>query len=155
MKKPEVEIFDTARKEYPGNKRGCETEFKRLKKHKDWRNVIPLLLPAIEQQKQRRKIKKSKNEFVPSWKHFETWLNKRCWEETEGVEEPQEEAMNREHLYIEQRKRQIREDYEDYLRGKSTTALKDIQKDGGQLLGLCGWLIDEILRNRQAKEVLK
>ena len=53
---------------------------------------------------------------------------------------------------LEVYRRRIREQYEDYLRDKSTAALKDIQKDGGQLVGIAGWLIDEILTE---KELLK
>jgi hypothetical protein len=32
--------FETFRKNYPGTKRGRETEFAVLKKHKDWRDVV-------------------------------------------------------------------------------------------------------------------
>ena len=46
-------------------------------------------------------------------------------------------------------KKRIRDDYEEPLKAKSTRALLDLQKDGGQLSGLCGWLIDEILQQRK------
>jgi hypothetical protein len=52
-------------------------------------------------------------------------------------------------------KKRIRDDYEESLKAKSTRALLDLKKDGGQLSGLCGWLINEILRNRQTKELMK
>ena len=55
----------------------------------------------------------------------------------------------------EERKQRIRNDYQEYLESKSTQALIDIKNDGGQLCKLCGWLIDEILneRNRQRKKL--
>ena len=50
-------------------------------------------------------------------------------------------------------KKRIRDDYEEPLKAKSTRALLDLQKDGGQLSGLCGWLIDEILQQRKGLEL--
>ncbi len=78
--------FDEARKLYPGSKRGLDTEFATFRKHKDWREVLPLLIPAIKEgqahrdwlescQKTNRKI------FIANWKNFQTWLNGRFWEE--------------------------------------------------------------------------
>lgn len=49
---------------------------------------------------------------------------------------------------IELYQQRIRDSYQDYLESKSTPALLDIKKDGGQLAGLCGWLIDEIIESR-------
>ena len=75
-------VFETARKEYPGTKRGLETEFTNFrKKHKDWKQVITLLSPAIRKQIDLRTRLKEQNKFVPEWKHFQTWINQRCWEE--------------------------------------------------------------------------
>jgi len=72
-------VFEEARKIYPGTKRGLDTEFTNFKKkHKDWRNILPLLKPAIERQIQSREIATG---FVPNWKNFQTWINNRCWEE--------------------------------------------------------------------------
>ena len=69
------EQFERARKAYPGTVRGFETEFRAFKKwHKDWKEVLPLLLPAIEKQIQSKKIKDG------YWKHFKTWLHQRWWE---------------------------------------------------------------------------
>ncbi len=73
-------IFDNARGVYPGVKRGCLTEFGDFcKKHKDWREILPILKDAIEMQVLRRSRVDPK-EFVPQWKNFKTWLNQRCWE---------------------------------------------------------------------------
>ena len=74
------EIFDLFRKLFPGTKRGNETEFKDFTKHKDWKEVLPLLLPAVENQiEYRSKIPSDK--FIPEWKHLKTWLHQRCWED--------------------------------------------------------------------------
>ncbi len=78
----EKEIFDIARKIYLGTKRGLDTEFENFKKkHKDWKEVLSLLKPAIQNQIQWHKEKKLRKEFVPEWKNFQTWINQRCWEE--------------------------------------------------------------------------
>lgn len=73
--------FDFFRVRYGGTKRGNKTEFENFrKKHKDWQDVLPLLLPAVENQIRERTLKKS-NEFMPQWKNLQTWINQRCWEE--------------------------------------------------------------------------
>ena len=78
----EQQLFEKARKEYPGTKRGLKTEFDNFKKkHKDWKQVIALLSPAIEKQILLKTRLKEQNKFVPEWKHFQTWINQRCWEE--------------------------------------------------------------------------
>ena len=46
-------------------------------------------------------------------------------------------------------KQRIREQYEDYLRSKSTAAMEDIRKDNGQLAKIAGWLIEEIINERK------
>ena len=46
-------------------------------------------------------------------------------------------------------RQRIREQYESYFRDKSTTALLDIKRDGGQLAKIAGWLIDEIIGERK------
>jgi len=52
---------------------------------------------------------------------------------------------------VEIYRKRIRDTYQDYLEAKSTPALLDIKKDNGDLWKTCGWLIEEILRNRQMK----
>jgi hypothetical protein len=70
-------IFEAARKIYPGTKRGFKTEFESFRrKHKDFKEVLPLLKPAIERQSKTVWLNKEKR-FVP---HFSTWLNQRRWE---------------------------------------------------------------------------
>ena len=79
--RPSVEekIFDQARKLYPGVKRGNETEFANFtKKHKRWREILPLLLPAIQAQIEWMDV--PKGVFRPGWKHFATWINQSFWE---------------------------------------------------------------------------
>ena len=75
------EVFNEFRILYPGKKRGNETEFKDFtKKHKDWKEVLSLLLPAVKGQiKHRENIPPGK--FVPEWKYLKTWINQRNWEE--------------------------------------------------------------------------
>lgn len=90
----EGELFDNARKAYPGDKRGNETEFANfIRKHADWKNVLPTLEEKIKIQIAARDRKLKENKFVPEWKKFTTWINQRCWEEEigEGVGKPGEE----------------------------------------------------------------
>lgn len=68
--------FDVFRKVYPGTKRGLTTEFENFRrKHKDWREVIPLLLPAANAYAEQ--TRGTPKEFI---KHLQTWINNRCWE---------------------------------------------------------------------------
>jgi hypothetical protein len=82
-----LEIFESARKAYQGTKRGCQTEFDDFtRKHKDWKEVLPLLEAVIKRQiDNREKLKfarqTDRNVFIPPWKNFKTWLYNRCWEE--------------------------------------------------------------------------
>jgi len=78
-KKKDMTIFEEARKLFPGNKRGLETEYDYLrKKHTDWEVVIPLLKPAIEAQIAWRQ--NANGEFRPPWKDFKSWTYNRYWE---------------------------------------------------------------------------
>lgn len=81
----EGELFDNARKAYPGDKRGNETEFVNfIKKHTDWKIVLPTLEEKIKNQIAARDRKLKESKFVPEWKKFTTWINQRCWEEEIG-----------------------------------------------------------------------
>ena len=77
-KQDDMAVFDKARvlfRKY-GTVLGLPREFANFKKkHKDWREVLPLLEPAIRSQIKQRKID---GRF---WKHFQTWINGGCWEE--------------------------------------------------------------------------
>lgn len=73
--------FETFRKNYPGTKRGLETEFKTFQKHKDWKHVLPMLNNQLSKQIEVRSINKQNGVFVPEWKNLQTYLNQRAWEE--------------------------------------------------------------------------
>ena len=74
-------IFEEFRKVYLGRKRGCQTELDNLKKkHKDWREILPLLKPAYERQCAAKIAQKGK--IDPQYeKNLQTYINNRCWEE--------------------------------------------------------------------------
>ena len=78
----EQQMFDQARKFYLGSKRGFKTEFDNfVKKYPtEWRNILPLLLPAILREKVDKEQKLKNNGFNQQWKNFSTWINGRCWE---------------------------------------------------------------------------
>lgn len=79
----EEEAFERARKAYPSTaKRGHDTEWANFrKKHKDWREAVVDLEPAIRIQIQERILKARAKEFVAPWKNFQTWINQRYWEQ--------------------------------------------------------------------------
>jgi hypothetical protein len=83
------DFFEIFRKEYKGSKKGLETEFKNFKKHNDYKEVLPLLLPALENQIRWKKIELEIDDFTAQWKNLQTWINQRCWEE-----EPPEKVIN-------------------------------------------------------------
>jgi hypothetical protein len=141
-KEMEPLIFENARKLYPGVKRGFETEFSNLrKKHKDWKEVLSLLKPAIEEQIARRDRKIAENKFAPSWKHFKTWINNRSWEDTE------EGVTKRKSNHEAIRKQKIRDVYQDFFEYLSADELMQKKKDP-HIDYTAGWLIDEILEKR-------
>lgn len=75
-------LFEEARIQYPGTKRGLDTEFENFKKkHEDYLTSTPLLLDAINTQMSWRKEMFEADMFVPEWKMFQTWINQRCWED--------------------------------------------------------------------------
>ena len=81
-------VFDEFRKNYPGTKRGNDIEFTNfIKKHKDWREVLPNLLKRLNYQKEARQVRRENKLFVPEWKNLQTWINQRCWEELINTEE--------------------------------------------------------------------
>jgi len=84
----EKEMFDVFRKNYPGVKRGLNIEFTNfIKKHEDWKEVLPILSQRLQYQKEARQLRKENKLFVPEWKHLQTWINQRCWEELINTEE--------------------------------------------------------------------
>ena len=52
-------------------------------RHKDWKECLPLLVPAICAEKEWRREAglRADYNFIPHWKNFATWLNQRCWEQ--------------------------------------------------------------------------
>lgn len=75
-------LFEIFRKEYPGTKRGLDVEFENLqKRHKDWRDIIPILSEKLQYQIQAREAKMLAKQWLPEWKNLQTWINQRCWEE--------------------------------------------------------------------------
>lgn len=77
----EKNMFEEFRKKYPGNKRGLKTELDLLvKKHKDWRDIIPILNKAIDVENRKRKEAKDSDSFYPNPKNLQTYINNRAWE---------------------------------------------------------------------------
>lgn len=73
-------IFDVFRTAFPGAKRGLQTELDNfLKKYNS--EIVHLLLPALEKEKQYHFDLKQAGEFEPSWKNLSTWVEKKCWEQ--------------------------------------------------------------------------
>ncbi len=77
--KDQFEIF---RKQYPGTKRGLDTEFTEFVKKYTGHvaDIVPLLLPALENLIIWREQAVKRGEFVPSFANLKTWLNQRRWE---------------------------------------------------------------------------
>ena len=87
-------LFDSARQAYPGTKRGLDTELANFRKqHADWRDILPRLLPAINQQAIVKQRLTAAGEFCPVWKNLSTWINQRCWEEETAMPEPQQQQQ--------------------------------------------------------------
>lgn len=110
VKDKDKESFDLARIKYPGTRRGLDTEFNEYKKkHKDWKECIELLMPAIETQIHFRNKLNTDGRFIPEWKHFKTWLNQRCWEDEINEQNykkvyivPKKPGQKPEHQYLGQ-----------------------------------------------------
>lgn len=82
VKKKDLEIFNKARKKFPGTKGGNEKEFENFKKkHKDYKKALPLLETAIEREGRHKSYLAENTPFCPPWKNFQTWINQRCWED--------------------------------------------------------------------------
>lgn len=74
--------FEEFRKAYPGRKRGHKEEFENFKKkNPDWREIIPLLLPAVQRLEEYNKAEQAAGRWVSQWPHLQTWLNQRRWTE--------------------------------------------------------------------------
>lgn len=80
--------FDKFRQLYPGSKRGLAVEFSNLKKKypKTWKEIVPLLCPALERLIAYHKdaeaaIKQGAKIFLPNYAYLSSWINNARWEE--------------------------------------------------------------------------
>jgi hypothetical protein len=73
-------IFDQFRVEFPGTKRGLKTELDNFTKKNDL-EIVHLLIPALNKEKQHRESLSKAGQFVPQWKNLSTWINQKCWEQ--------------------------------------------------------------------------
>ena len=75
------QMFETFRKAYHGTKRGFKVEFENFKKkhQQDWKEIVPLLMPALERMEESRKEAAAKGMFVPQYAMLQTWLNQSRW----------------------------------------------------------------------------
>lgn len=92
-----ITVFDCFRKQYPGSKRGLNTEYDNFrKKHRDYISVIPVLEPALINQIKWRSEMKTAGMFIPEWKNLQTWINQRCWEmEKPAIEKRSSQSKER------------------------------------------------------------
>ncbi len=79
-------LFDIFWKSYPikKSKSDAEKAFLKLKPDKE---LLDIMIQAIEDQKLERDMLTKRKEFVPDWKLPATWLNKRCWEDQPSIKE--------------------------------------------------------------------
>jgi len=138
-------VFDVARKKYPGTKRGLPTEFENYrKKHKDWREVLPLLEPAVIAQAAKWRADGTQQRYIPN---FKTWINNRNWEARHGPDET--ERREAEARALEKKRAEVRKEYHSFYSAKTTAELNDMRKD--EHLTTHWWLIDEILKERHVE----
>jgi len=58
-----------------------------LRKHKDWRKVLPDLSALLRCQVNEREALSQGGQFVPNWKGLSVWINQRCWEQEQAQPE--------------------------------------------------------------------
>lgn len=75
------ETFEIFRKNYPGVKRGLDVEFAHFRKKypNDWKDIVPLLAPALENMKRYRAEALGMRAFVPECPMLQTWINQARW----------------------------------------------------------------------------
>jgi len=68
---------------YPNrkSKKKAQDVWQKLEKREDMKTLLPVLLDAIEKQKQSKEIQRAKGEFVSEWPYPATWLNGKRWED--------------------------------------------------------------------------
>lgn len=60
--------------------KGCMVELKCFTKHKDWRDILPMLPHSIDRQINERRALADSGGFVAPWPMLSTYLNQRRWE---------------------------------------------------------------------------
>ena len=90
----EEETFELFRRAYKGSKRGHDVEFKDFCKHKDWKEVVKLLIPAYSRQESVREKQLRETGWRPQNKNLKTYLNQRCWEEEVTYDSTQTRTTN-------------------------------------------------------------
>lgn len=85
-------LFDDFRRMYPGKKRGLKPEFDNFKRKAGakWRDIIPMLIPAVERMVAWTERQRAAGQFAPNYKNLTTWINQQCWTEEfpEPIEQP-------------------------------------------------------------------
>jgi len=68
---------------YPGTKRSLMTEYENFtnKNQKNKYELIHLLLPAIQKEKNYRLKSSEVVGWEPAWKNLSTWIKEKCWEQ--------------------------------------------------------------------------
>lgn len=85
-------MFEAFRVAYKGKKRGFKIEFDNfVKKNKEWREIVPKLMPALVKMEEWRVAAKKAGKFVPEYAMLQTWINQSRWEvEYEDLQVEQE-----------------------------------------------------------------
>ena len=75
------QMFEAFRKAYKGTKRGFKVEFDNFKKkhQQDWKEIVPLLMPALVNMEAWREEQQAAGQFVPQYAMLQTWLNQNRW----------------------------------------------------------------------------
>lgn len=74
--------FEEFRKAYKGRKRGHKEEFENFKKkNQNWREIVPLLMPALQRLEEYNTAAEAAGKWVPQWANLQTWINQRRWTE--------------------------------------------------------------------------
>lgn len=114
-----AKIFDLFRKQYPGTKRSLETEFSNFQmKHKNWKEILPLLATSLKNQIESRAQKEQQGEWVPPWKHLRTWINNRGWEEEQSDPKVKNISRNADEHY---------KDAHEMIHGSPDAPIEDIK----------------------------
>lgn len=148
--------FDIFWEAYPLKKGKTDAE-------RHWHRVKPTLsevMAALEIQKQEKIWLDQHKKFVPEWPYGSTWVNQQRWRDGyhpdfEAYLKYEKERPARLKRELEAGRQRIRDEYQDWLEGKSTQALKDLKNDGGHVAVICGWLITEILAERKVTDEAK